>query len=147
MPRHSEQCFLPFTPAQLYALVADIERYPEFLPWCLGARIKERAGDTLTADLVIGYKAFRETFTSVVTLEEPRRISVAYAKGPLAHLSNKWEFKPKGKGCDVDFFVDFGFRSFLLGAMMDVFFDKAFRKMVAAFEARAHELYDKGTNA
>ena len=144
MPRHEEDRLLLFTPEQLFALVADVEAYPTFLPWCLAARIKERKGNVLTADLVIGYKAFREKFTSVVTLESPERISAKYIAGPLAHLSNEWQFLPAGEGkCALRFFVDFGFRSSLLGAMMDVFFDKAFRKMVAAFEARAHELYDK----
>lgn len=142
MPRHFEQRFLPFTPAQLFALVADVERYPEFLPWCLGAKIRERQSDNaFTADLVIGYKALREKFTSVVTLDEPDMISVRYVAGPLKHLNNEWRFTEAAGGCDIAFYVDFGFRSSLLGSMMDLFFDKAFRKMVVAFEGRAEELY------
>ena len=134
---------MPFTPAQLFVLVGDIERYPVFLPWCLGARIRERQGNVITADLIIGYKAFREKFTSIVTLAEPERISVRYGGGPLSHLSNEWHFKPGAdNGCEVGFFVDFSFRSSMLSTMMDMFFDKAFRKMMAAFEKRAHELYD-----
>jgi coenzyme Q-binding protein COQ10 len=142
MPQHSEQKILPYTPAQLFALVADIERYPEFLPWCLAARIRSREADVITADLIIGYKAFREKFTSIVTLIEYERISVKYESGPLAHLNNEWEFKPhENSGCELSFFVDFGFKSSMLSMMMDSFFDKAFRKMVAAFEERAKELY------
>lgn len=142
MPQHTEQRTLPYTPAQLFALVADIERYPEFLPWCIAARVRAQNKQEVTADLIIGYKAFREKFTSVVTLQEPESIVVRYESGPLAHLSNAWRFAPNAAGgCDLVFHVDFGFRSSLLGAMMDAFFDKAFRKMVAAFETRAKALY------
>lgn len=143
MPQHSEQKLMPFTPRQLFGLVADIERYPEFLPWCLGARILDRKGEIVTADLIIGYKAFREKFTSIVTFKEPERISVRYGGGPLSHLNNEWGFLPaSGNSCNLSFHVDFNFRSSLLTSMMDMFFEQAFRKMVDAFEKRAHELYD-----
>ncbi len=141
MPQHKEKRVLPYTPAQLFDLVAGIERYPEFLPWCKGARILERQGNIITADLIIGYKMFQEKFTSVVTLDPPQAISVSYKSGPLAHLTNEWGFKPAGKGCELSFHVDFDFRSSLLRSAMEMFFDKALRKMVAAFEARAEELY------
>ncbi len=144
MPQHFEKRWLPYAPEQLFALVADVGRYPEFLPWCLGARMRGRRGDTVTADLVVGYKAFRETFTSVVTLRHPERITVSYVAGPLADLRNEWSFAPGANGgCDLTFDVDFRFRSFFLSSVMDLFFDKAFRKMVAAFEARAAALYGK----
>jgi len=132
---------LPFKPEQLFDLVADIERYPEFLPWCKGARIIERTESLVTADLIIGYKMFREKFTSLVTLERPRRISVKYLSGPLAHLTNEWEFQPNGNGCDLLFHVEFDFRSHMLSAIMEPFFDKALSKMAEAFEERARELY------
>lgn len=142
MPRHAEERVLPFAPAQLFALVADVERYPEFLPWCQSAIVRQRRKGQITADLTIGYKAFRETFTSVVRLEEPSRISVEYLAGPLSRLANEWRFTPAPRGaCRLAFDVDFAFRSVLLGAMMDLFFDKAFRRMVTAFEERARHLY------
>lgn len=142
MPQHKEKRSLPFRPEQLFDLVADIESYPDFLPWCQGARIRERKGNIITADLIIGYKMFRERFTSIVTLERPHAISVQYLSGPLSRLTNQWEFKPDEKGgCDLFFHVDFDFRSSLLSAMMEMFFDKALRRMAAAFEARAKNLY------
>ena len=132
---------MPFDPAQLFDLVADIEAYPQFLPWCKGARILERKDNIVTADLIIGYKMFHEKFTSVVTLDRPRKISVQYVSGPLAHLKNEWEFQPVAQGCDLLFHVDFDFRSHMLSTIMEPFFDKAMRKMTAAFEERARELY------
>ena len=142
MPKHQEKRTLPFRPEQLFDLVADIGRYPEFLPWCKGARILERTEDRVTADLVIGYKMFREKFTSLVTLERPRRISVQYLSGPLAHLKNDWQFEPAGKGgCELSFHVEFDFRSHMLGAIMEPFFEKALSKMAGAFEERAKQLY------
>jgi coenzyme Q-binding protein COQ10 len=141
MPQHKEKRTLPFRPEQLFDLVADIESYPQFLPWCKGARILERTEDKVTADLIIGYKMFREKFTSLVTLDRPRKISVQYLSGPLAHLKNEWEFRPNGTGCDLIFHVGFDFRSHMLSAIMEPFFDKALRKMAGAFEERAGELY------
>jgi coenzyme Q-binding protein COQ10 len=142
MPKHEETRLLPYRPEQLFDLVADIARYPEFLPWCKSARIVKRDGDLVTADLVIGYKMLRERFTSAVTLAPPQRISVAYLSGPLAHLRNEWQFRPAPKGgCALHFHVDFDFRSRLLGGMMELFFEKALSKMATAFEARAGELY------
>ncbi len=142
MPRHQEKRTLPFRPEQLFDLVADIARYPEFLPWCKGARILSHEGNIITADLIIGYKMFREKFTSVVTLDRARSVSVAYLSGPLAHLKNEWQFASRGKdSCDLFFHVDFDFRSHLLGAIIEPFFDKALGKMAAAFEERAKALY------
>jgi coenzyme Q-binding protein COQ10 len=109
MPTHAEERVLLYTPEQLFALVADIERYPEFLPWCVGARIKERQANFIVADLIIGFRMFRERFTSRVSLCPPRRIDVAYAEGPFRYLNNHWTFTPVAGGSKVGFFVDFEF--------------------------------------
>ena len=109
MPTHAEKRVLPFTRAQLFDLVADIEKYPEFLPWCVGARVRSSDGNVIYSDLVIGYKMFRERFTTTVTLDSPGRIDVVYAEGPFRYLNNHWVFEeqPDGMSCAIDFFVDF----------------------------------------
>ena len=146
MPTHAEQRVLGHTPEQLYALVANVERYPEFLPWCLAARVRRREGNLVVADLVIGFKMIRERFTSRIRLDETgRRIDVAYVEGPFKYLNNHWVFEDHPEGCVIDFYVDFEFRSRLLQKMMQTLFHEAVRRMVAAFEARAHDLY--GTRA
>ncbi len=142
MPQHQETRLMPYTAAQMFDLVADIEHYPDFLPWCQKARILSRKKNKVTADLVIGYKLFQEKFTSEVVLDQPHSITVHYRSGPLSHLSNAWQFKAKGKkSCEVSFQVDFDFHSPLLRAAMNIFFDKALSKMVSAFETRAEKLY------
>jgi coenzyme Q-binding protein COQ10 len=141
MPTHAEQRVLPYTPEQMFALVADIERYPEFLPWCVGARIRERQANLITADLIIGFRMIRERFTSRVSLDEPRRIDVTYAEGPFRHLTNHWVFEPAPIGCRIDFFVDFEFKSRLLQKVIEMLFGEAVRRMVGAFEGRARALY------
>lgn len=142
MPRHHEKRILPYRPDQLFDLVAAVDRYPEFLPWCKAVRIVQQDKDSLTADLRIGYKILTETFRSEVRLQRPHRIEVRYLSGPLSHLSNTWMFAPKGGAAtEIAFEVDFDFHSSLLGAAMDMFFDKALTKMVAAFESRAAQLY------
>jgi coenzyme Q-binding protein COQ10 len=147
MPIHTEQRKLPYTPAQLYALVADIEKYPEFLPWCVGARIRERKGNELVADMVIGFKMIREKFTSRVTLTPPGegtdgRIDVAYIDGPMRHMQNRWTFIANPDGTTtIDFYVDFEFRSKILQGLIGALFHEAVRRMVAAFDARAKALY------
>jgi coenzyme Q-binding protein COQ10 len=141
MPTHAEQRVLPYTPEQLFALVADIERYPEFLPWCVGARIRERGANVVVADLIIGFRLIREHFTSRVTLDPPRHIDVAYTEGPFRYLNNRWSFVPVGDGCRIDFFVDFEFKSRVLQKVIEVLFGEAVRRMVAAFEKRARDLY------
>ena len=143
MPTHAEERVLPFRPEQLFALVADIERYPEFLPWCVGARIRERGPDLVVADLVIGFRMFRERFTSRVALNRPSRIDVAYTEGPFRYLNNHWVFEPTDGGCRIDFFVDFEFRSRVLQKLIGVLFNEAVRRMVAAFEGRARQLYGR----
>lgn len=143
MPTHAEQRVVPYTPEQMYALVADIERYPEFLPWCIAARIRERRADFVSADLVIGFKMFRERFTSNVTLSPPDRIDVAYAEGPFRYLNNHWSFERMPGGCRIEFFVDFEFKSRVLQKVIEVLFGEAVRRMVAAFDGRARQLYGK----
>jgi coenzyme Q-binding protein COQ10 len=141
MPTHTEERVLPYTPEQLFALVADIERYPEFLPWCVAARIRERRAGFVSADLVIGFKMFRERFTSNVTLNPPDRIDVAYTEGPFRYLNNRWQFERMPGGCRIHFFVDFEFKSRLLQKAIELLFSEAVRRMVAAFEGRARQLY------
>ena len=125
----------------MYALVADIERYPEFLPWCVAARVKERRADFINADLIIGFRMFRERFTSHVKLDPPGRIDVTYAEGPFRYLDNHWIFERAPGGCRLDFFVDFEFKSRVLQKVIEVLFGEAVKRMVAAFEARAQQLY------
>lgn len=142
MPRHVEKRLVPYAAPQIFALVADVESYPAFLPWCLEASVYGRRRDRFDADLIVGIKGLRERFTSHVTLEEPHAIRVAYGGGPLAHLHNEWSFRPLGEAsCEIGFTLDFRLRSKLLSAMMDLAFEAAFRAMAAAFEARARELY------
>jgi len=145
MPVHRERRVLPYTPRQLFDLVADIEAYPQFLPWCIGARIRKREGAQIVADLVIGFRLFRERFTSKVTLQPDYpggpRIDTVYADGPFKRLENHWIFHSHPEGCDVEFFVDFEFKSLLLQATVEILFHEAVRRMVAAFEGRAAKLY------
>ena len=141
MPRHVESRFLPYSPEQMFDLVADIERYPEFLPWCVGMRVRERRDNVILADLMVGFKMIREKFTSQVTLQPPSRIDVIYIEGPFKHLENHWLFKPHDGGSMVEFFIDFEFRSRMLRLVMEPLFHEAVRRMVGAFESRAAKLY------
>ncbi len=143
MPTHAENRYLPYTPGQMFELVADVERYPDFLPWCVGARIRRRDGDVFLADLVIGFKMVRERYTSRVSLDRTvGRIDVTYTEGPFHHLDNHWVFLPAGDGgTHVDFFVDFEFRSRLLQRLIGGLFGEAVRLMVHSFERRARTLY------
>ncbi len=147
MKVHTEQKILPFTPEQMFELVADVAKYPEFLPWCTGARIREKqktsTGETMIADLMIGFKMVRERFTSRVTLDRPSlRIDVDYLQGPFKNLKNHWTFSATQNGqCQIDFHVEFEFSSVLLQKLIGVLFHEAVRRMVAAFEARAYQLY------
>ncbi len=142
MPTHAERRVLSYSPDQLFKVVADVERYPEFLPWCIAVRIRERQPEKLVADLVIGFKMVRERFTSTVKLDpEGGRIDVAYTEGPFKYLQNHWVFLPHEAGCEIDFYVDFEFRSRILQMVMASLFHEAVRRMVGAFEARAEALY------
>ena len=142
MPAHAERRRFPYTPDQLFDLVADVERYPEFLPWCRAARIRSRDGSGFTADLVIGFKMVRERYTSRVVLDKPREVRAEAIDGLFKALENRWRFValPDG-GTEVDFSVSFEFRSKVLQALIQSLFAEAVRRMVAAFEARAKALY------
>ena len=151
MPTHAEKRVLLYTPQQLFDLVADIGRYPEFLPWCLAVRVKGREGNTLMADVIIGFKMFRERFSSCDVLfppdEDPGgvgRIDVTYEEGPFRYLNNHWIFEPHEQGCEIDFFIDFEFHSVMMQKLMGGLFNEAARRMVASFEARAEKLYGGG---
>lgn len=142
MPRHHERRTLPYTRQQMYDLVADVERYPEFLPWCIGSRIFKRLEDEIWADLVIGFKMFRERFTSRVRLVEHEQIDVDYVKGPLKHLHNRWLFEEgTDGGCVIDFEVDFEFKNPIFERLVGALFTEAVHRLVFAFESRARELY------
>ena len=141
MPRHAERKVLPYAPGQLFDLVADVGRYPEFLPWCVGARVRTRTEAEMLADMTIGFGPFRETFTSRVALERTERIMVRYENGPFRYLRNQWKFVPHSAGTLVDFDVDFEFRSRILQAAIGVVFGEAVRRMVNAFQKRARDVY------
>jgi len=141
MPTHAEKRLVPYTPGQLFDLVADVGRYPEFLPWCVGADVREQSEAHLVADLTIGFKLFRERFTSRVALDRPQMVHVAYENGPFRYLNNHWKFLPHERGCLVDFYVDFEFQSRLLQAAIGVVFNEATRLMVNSFLRRARSVY------
>ena len=148
MTTHAERRHLPYSQKQLFDLVADVNRYPEFLPWCVAARVRSRNGDELIADLVIGFKMVREKFTSRVTLMAPDRIDVVYTEGPFKYLNNHWIFEvAEDGGTVIDFFVDFEFRSKMLQALIGALFNEAVGMMVAAFEKRARQLYGPAASA
>ncbi|MBO6725255.1 MAG: type II toxin-antitoxin system RatA family toxin [Rhizobiaceae bacterium] len=147
MPKFTTVTQVAHTPAEMFALVADVERYPEFLPMCEALNVRsrrERDGVTvLTADMTVGYKALRETFTSQVTLRPAEnRIDVKYLEGPFRYLENRWDFEPAaGGGTDIRFFIDYEFKSRILGALMGSMFDRAFRMFADAFKRRADAIY------
>jgi coenzyme Q-binding protein COQ10 len=144
MTVHAEKRVIRHQPEQLFYLVAGVQHYPEFLPWCLAARIRSQDEEKLVADLIIGFQAFKERFTSYVTLDkEYLEIYVEYAEGPFKYLKNKWIFKPHPDGCEIDFYVDFEFRSRLLQTVMESLFTEAVKRMVRAFERRADDLYGR----
>ena len=142
MPRHSETKHLPFTPEQLFELVADVARYDEFLPWVVAVRVRSSSETETVADLVVGFNAFKERFTSRVVKQRPGKICVDYIEGPLKFLHNEWDFEPAaGGGTNVHFAVDFAFKSRLFETLAGAMFDRALRRMTAAFEQRASALY------
>jgi len=146
VPTHAEKRRLPYTPEQLFDLVAGVDRYPEFLPWCKAARITRREGDVFYADLVIAFKMFKERFASKVRLTPKSGIDVEYIDGPFRYLNNHWGFEPApGGGTILHFHVDFEFRSRLLQNLIGLLFNEAVRRMVGAFEARAEQLYGRGS--
>ena len=142
MPRHSETRHLPYTPEQLFDLVADVARYDEFLPWVVAVRVRSSSDAETVADLVVGFNAFKERFTSRVTKQKPDAITVDYIEGPLKYLHNEWRFdRAADGGTDVHFSVDFAFKSRLFETLAGAMFDRALRRMIGAFEQRAAALY------
>ena len=145
MPRHSETRHLPYTPEQMFDLVADVGSYPEFLPWIAAMRVRSDSETEMVADMIVGFKSLRETFTSRVIKERPTHVHVDYVDGPLKHLSNDWRFRPDGEGgVIIDFEVDFAFKNRMFEMLAGQVFDRALRKMIGAFETRAAELYAAG---
>lgn len=141
MPTHAEQRIIPYSVEKLFDLVADVDKYPEFLPWCTRAIVRSRTDEELIADLAIGFGPFRESYTSRVTLERPHRIIVRHERGPFKRLKNVWTFTPDPQGCCVEFFIDFEFRSSLLSNAVGMVFNEGVRLMVRAFMARAEKIY------
>ena len=145
MPRHSEKRNLPYTPEQLFDLVADVKSYQDFLPWVAAVRVRSNSETDMIADLVVGFRALKETFTSRVRKQRPREIVIDYIEGPLKYLHNSWTFAPDGKGgTNIDFCVDFAFKNRLFESLAGQMFDRALRRMIGAFEERAHVLYGDG---
>lgn len=152
MPSFKTTRHVAFTASQMFALVADVERYPEFLPLCTGLSVLSRQpvgeGEELTARMNVGYKAITESFTTrVLTKPKDLKIDVSYLNGPFKRLINHWTFKDDagGLGSTIDFFIDYEFKSMLMGALMGAMFDQAFRRFSQAFEERAAHVYGKST--
>ena len=142
MPRHSETRHLPYTPEQLFDLVADVARYDEFLPWVVAVRIRSSSERETIADLIVGFNAFKERFTSRVVKDRPDRVCVDYVEGPLKYLHNEWKFdRAPDSGTNLGFSVDFAFKSRLFETLAGAMFDRALRRMTTAFEQRAAALY------
>lgn len=145
MPKHSETRALPYSPEQMFDLVADVASYPRFLPWVANVRVRSDSESEMVADLIVGFKGLHESFTSRVHKHRPDRISVDYLNGPLRYLHNEWAFRPDGKGGTlIDFTVDFAFRSSLFERLAGQVFARALNKMAGAFQDRADALYSDG---
>jgi coenzyme Q-binding protein COQ10 len=154
MPQFSTTRLVRHSAAEMFALVADVERYPEFVPLCRALKVRRRIPtqegvEVLIADMTVAYKLVRESFSSRVTLDHPNlQILVEYLEGPFSHLENRWTFRPVDEhSCDVEFFIDYEFRSRTLGLLMGTMFDLAFRRFAVAFEHRADEIYRRVSGA
>jgi coenzyme Q-binding protein COQ10 len=148
MPSVHEVRQMPWSADRMFDLVADVGRYGEFLPWVVATRVKSESETEMIADMLVGFSALREKFTSRVEKRRPEEIRVHYVDGPLRDLDNRWTFRATGPdSCEIEFNVDFAFRNPLLEKLAGQYFDKAFRKMVAAFEARAEELYGNNSSS
>ena len=148
MPQFSTKRRVRHSASDMFDLVADVERYPQFVPLCQALRVRKRTQEgegkeVIVADMTVAYKFIRETFTSRVTLERPKlEILVEYLEGPFQKMTNKWSFRPQGDDAsDVEFFISYEFRSRTLGVLMGTMFETAFRRFSAAFERRADEVY------
>ncbi|MEO8301036.1 MAG: type II toxin-antitoxin system RatA family toxin [Rhizomicrobium sp.] len=141
MISHRETRFVPYPAELMYAVVCDIEKYPQFLPWVVGLRVLSRREDGMTAEMAVGYGALRERYTSEIKLDPSiHRIDVRQSKGPFKTLENHWQFTPQGDGCEITFSILFEFKSRLLHSMAGGKFEKVMLKMADAFEARAKEI-------
>ena len=150
MPQFRNKRRVQHAASQMFDLVADVERYPEFVPLCQSLRVRKRmpgeqGTETLVADMTVAYKVMRETFVSRVTLDRPNlKIQVAYLDGPFSQLDNRWTFAPLSEStCEVEFFIAYEFRSRVLGMLMGAMFDAAFRRFAGAFERRADAVYGR----
>ena len=141
MPQHRETRHLPYSPEQMFDLVADVARYPEFLPWVSAMRVRRDTPTETLADMIVGFKGLRETFTSRVEKTRADTIRVDYVDGPLRYLRNEWRFRPEGEGCAVDFLVDFAFKNRVFEMLAGQVFGQALKRMIGAFETRADALY------
>lgn len=140
--RYEESRVINHTPVNLFNLVSDVNKYPEFLPWCKGARVKNIRDNVFDADLIIGFKIYKEIYSSRIYLDYVNnKILVEYKDGPFEHLENSWVFNKNNNGCKVEFMVDFKFKSIFLQTIMETLFSEAVRRMVKAFENRANQLY------
>ena len=147
MPKHTETRHLPYTPEQMFDLVADVRRYPEFLPWVSAMRVRSDSETETLADMIVGFKGLRETFTSRIQKTRPDAITVDYIDGPLKYLRNEWRFRREEGGCAVDFSVDFAFKNRVFEMLAGQVFGQALRKMIGAFETRAADLYGSSGNS
>ncbi len=147
MPEHRETRHLPYTPEQMFDMVADVKRYPEFLPWVSAMRVRKDGATETLADMVVGFKGLRETFTSRVAKVHPTEIHVDYIDGPLKYLRNDWNFRAEPQGCAVDFAVDFQFKNRVFEALAGQVFGTALRRMIGAFESRAAQLYGSSSSS
>jgi len=152
MPTFSNKRRVRHSAADMFDLVADVEHYPEFVPMCRAMKVRQRTAagegvEVVVADMTVSFKLVRETFSSRVTLDRPKlQILVEYLQGPFSYMQNRWTFRPlDDQACEVEFFIDYEFRSRTLGMMMGGMFDLAFRRFAAAFEARADEVYGRKT--
>ena len=147
MPKHHETRPLPYTPEQMYNLVSDVAAYPEFLPWISAIRVRSDSDSEMVADMIVGFKGIKESFSSRVHKHRPDFVRVDYLDGPLKHLHNEWRFRDDANGGTlVDFEVEFEFKNRLFEMLAGQMFDKALRKMIGAFELRAAELYTESGN-
>ncbi|MDF2493369.1 MAG: type toxin-antitoxin system RatA family toxin [Sphingomonas sp.] len=137
---------MPYTPEQMFDLVADVKAYQDFLPWVVAMRVRQDSADETLADMIVGFKGLRETFTSRVEKHRPDRVYVDYVDGPMKYLHNEWRFRPDGHGCLVDFSVDFQFKNRMFEMLAGQVFGLALRKMIGAFEDRARVLYGDGSS-
>ncbi len=148
MPGVNEVRIMPWSAAQMYELVADVGRYSEFLPWVIATRVRSDSEGEMIADMLVGFSAIREKFTSRVVKQRPGRIEVIYVDGPMRDLDNVWNFRDRDEGgCEVEFSVRFTFRNALFEKLAGQYFDRAFRKMVNAFEERAAALYGSSSSS